>query len=289
MNNNPLVSIVIPSYKSMYFENSLRSAIGQTYNNIEILVFDNCPNDEIKDICGKYPQVNYLRNYDVGASNNVLKSIYENNGDYVKPLFDDDILHPFCVQRMVEKSVSLNSPLTFSSSAVIDRNNCKTLIRRPFDKDCMISGNSMHKIMTLNFTNFIGEFSTILLSKNKLKELNKNSLFEIDNVSFTRGLADVATYINISHNESIIYIDEELSYFRKDSSIESNSNPYTNTEFVYAITDWIYLMIKSCDLNVISKEEIRVKMDMVLNFLDGWSKYHPSVEATKVKFIEYME
>jgi glycosyltransferase involved in cell wall biosynthesis len=288
VNSNPLVSITIPSYKALHFEASLKSAVGQTYDNLEVIVFDNCPTQDIKVICNKYPQVKYIRNQEVGAANNVLKSVYENNGDYVKPLFDDDILHPFCVQRLVEKASAYNAPLVFSSSAVIDKNNHKKLLRRPFKNDCKINGHDMHKTMILNFSNFIGEFSTVIFSKKHLENIPRNSLFNYGGINFDKGLSDVISYINVVSKESVIYLDEELSYFRKDSSIESNSNPNTNPSFVYAITDWVLIMINSCELGVISKEEIRSKMTMVINFLEGWSKYHPSVEVEKSKFLEYM-
>jgi len=289
MNADPLVSIVIPSYKIMHFETSLRSAVGQTYNNLEIIVFDNCPTEHIKEICEKYPQVKYIRNNEMGAANNILKAVYENNGDYVKPLFDDDILHPFCVQKLVEKAVYTKAPIVFSSSSVIDKYNNKKIIRRPFFNDCKISGLDMHKTMALNFTNFIGEFSTVIFSKNQLINVGNNNLFRYGEICFDKGLSDVVSYINIASKEDVVYIDEELSYFRKDDSIESNSNPFTNPSFVYAITDWIYIMINSCELNIIKKEEILIKMDSVINFLDGWSRYHPSVLETKIKFIEYLD
>jgi glycosyltransferase involved in cell wall biosynthesis len=44
MKNNPLVSIIIPTYnRHKYLPNAIRSAINQTYKNIEIIVIDDCP------------------------------------------------------------------------------------------------------------------------------------------------------------------------------------------------------------------------------------------------------
>ena len=48
MNKNPKVSVVIPVYRGKdYFEEALDSVLGQTYQNIEIVVVnDGCNYDE---------------------------------------------------------------------------------------------------------------------------------------------------------------------------------------------------------------------------------------------------
>ncbi|MBV5323971.1 MAG: hypothetical protein J0626_01200, partial [Rhodospirillaceae bacterium] len=65
----------------------------------------------------------YQRN-PVTGPDNVLASLYSGRGQLIKPLFDDDILHPFCVERMV--AVMQADPrveLAFSASQVIDIDN----------------------------------------------------------------------------------------------------------------------------------------------------------------------
>src|SRR4051812_38017813 len=127
----PLVSIVIPSYKAAHFEQCVRSAIGQTYPNIEIMVSDNCPTEDIKAVCARYPQVIYQRN-PAKREKNVLSAFYSGKGDLIKPLFDDDILHPFCIERMVATmNMDPEVQLVFSASQVINIDNERTETRRP--------------------------------------------------------------------------------------------------------------------------------------------------------------
>ena len=48
------VSICIPAYKATHFKECLTSAIAQTYQTIEIIVSDDCPNDDIRCICEQF-------------------------------------------------------------------------------------------------------------------------------------------------------------------------------------------------------------------------------------------
>jgi cellulose synthase/poly-beta-1,6-N-acetylglucosamine synthase-like glycosyltransferase len=80
----PKVSIVIPSYKAEHFEQCLRSAIGQTYPNTEILVSDNCPLDAIRDICARFPGVIYQRNSVIREAN-VMSAFFTAKGERRHP------------------------------------------------------------------------------------------------------------------------------------------------------------------------------------------------------------
>ncbi|WPM85454.1 glycosyltransferase [Apirhabdus apintestini] len=53
MAGQALVSILIPAYKSFWFETALRSAIQQDYPHCEIIIGDDSPNDDIFHIIEK--------------------------------------------------------------------------------------------------------------------------------------------------------------------------------------------------------------------------------------------
>ena len=52
--NNPLISIVMPNYKSKYFFKSLHSVINQVYKNLEIIIIDGNSGKTTIDILKKY-------------------------------------------------------------------------------------------------------------------------------------------------------------------------------------------------------------------------------------------
>src|SRR5471030_3366682 len=105
----PLVSIVIPSYKASHFEACLKSAIGQTYPHIEIMVSDNCPTEAIKEICARYgSHVIYQRNPERGEQN-VLTSLFCAKGrseEHTSEL--QSLRHIVCRLLLEDKNASIS-------------------------------------------------------------------------------------------------------------------------------------------------------------------------------------
>ena len=104
MEHQPLVSIIMPNYNhSMYLEQSIQSALNQTYSNIEVIVNDNASSDNSIAVAKKYidrgviinknPQNIYNFNYDI-----LDDSV---NGKYFVLLCADDILKEDFVENAV--------------------------------------------------------------------------------------------------------------------------------------------------------------------------------------------
>jgi glycosyltransferase involved in cell wall biosynthesis len=285
----PKVSIVIPSYKPGHFEQCLKSAIGQTYPNIEILVSDNCPTEEIRDICARYPQVLYQRSSAL-KEQNVLACIYGGKGELIKPLFDDDILHPFCVERMVAvMAMDPSTQLVFSASQVINSLNERTETRRPYEVSGSMTGLAMHRSMALGMRNFIGEFSSIMFRRQQLWDIGWKDLFRFGSHDFSLGLADVAAYCNLVRNGNAFYIDEELSYFRHDNTnLQSNSNPRANPNFGYCFSDYIDLLVVSHEQSLISRAELEAQHAQVDAVSAQLGSVFPQMGISRQRYIDYL-
>lgn len=281
----PTVDIAIPAYKPIFFEQSLKSAIGQTYPNTKIYVSDDCPTNEIQLICAKYPQVEYFKNPNPGGLNNIVNSIERGKGQFIKPLFDDDILHPFCVERMVKFINPLEEVgLIFSASAHIDINNNKSHLRRPFTENKKIADIDLQKEMISSLRNYIGEFSTVLFRRRNFELFPGMDLFKFQDEFFLKGLSDVVAFWNLTTSNSAFYIDEELSYFRTGVEHQSNSNIKTNPNFKYAVTDWIDLAILVNALHPFSPEELKdCKMHIEI-LVNNWEKQIPEIHSKKDVF-----
>ena len=103
---NPKVSILIPCYNSEAFiANTLKSAIGQRYSNIEIIIVDDGSTDESVSIIENYlgPNVKLFRQLNKGACAARNLAFQQSNGDLIQYLDADDIL----TENKIEDQVDL--------------------------------------------------------------------------------------------------------------------------------------------------------------------------------------
>lgn len=92
---NPFISICIPAYKNVtYLATLLNSVAIQTYKNYEVIITDDSPGDEVKDLCQQYHSkftLKYLKNEPAkGSPANWNASIKMAAGEWVKIMHDDD-------------------------------------------------------------------------------------------------------------------------------------------------------------------------------------------------------
>jgi glycosyltransferase involved in cell wall biosynthesis len=105
--NSSLVSVIIPCYNaSKYVEKAVRSIMEQTYNNLEILVANDCSTDntlEILELLSKEDSrikiINNDQNLKIVKTLNKLISIA--NGKYIARMDADDISLPDRIEKQV--------------------------------------------------------------------------------------------------------------------------------------------------------------------------------------------
>ncbi|MGN0486970.1 MAG: glycosyltransferase family 2 protein [Acutalibacteraceae bacterium] len=114
MNNQPLVSIVIPVYNgSNYLAEAIDSALAQTYQNIEILVVDDGSTDggKTEEIARSYGEkIRYIKKENGGSSSALNEGIRNMRGDWFSWLSHDDLYYPDKVSCQIEALCALNLP-----------------------------------------------------------------------------------------------------------------------------------------------------------------------------------
>lgn len=103
----PLVTIAIPTYNraNAYLRQALESTMRQTYENIEIVVSDNCSSDNTEDFVKNIgdSRIRYFRQKEnIGANNNFNFCIDQANGDYFQLLQDDDMIDEDFIETCIK-------------------------------------------------------------------------------------------------------------------------------------------------------------------------------------------
>ena len=132
-NENLLVSITVITYNSSkYVLDTLESAKQQTYQNIELIISDDCSTDNTVDICKDWLEKNkgrFIRSeiitidHNTGIPANCNRAIKVCKGEWIKGIAGDDILLPNCVEDCV--TYILDKPyikFLFSKVNVITKN-----------------------------------------------------------------------------------------------------------------------------------------------------------------------
>jgi methyltransferase family protein/glycosyl transferase family 2 len=219
-----LVSVVIPAFKPEYLQAAIISATEQTCEDIEILVGDDSVDARLEPIVTEIddPRVTY-HHHGFGDAELNLRKLWERaTGEYIKPLFDDDLLLPASVESLVNALRSNpGSALAFHERVYVNSEN--DIVWTPpqlleagsmaaLDHQFMVD----HMLPTLS--NFIGEPSNTMVSR---------ELVDVTQVYTYRGrkldfLADVASYLNLSTDAPIILVGGYLSAFRQHAAQSSH-------------------------------------------------------------------
>ena len=171
--DGPLVSVVMPAFKSLFLEQALASLAAQTYRAIELIVCDDNPGTAVRDrvlafaASATFP-VRYHHNPErLRESRNAARGVSLARGQYVKFLYDDDVLHPDCIAAQaatlrahpqVALVTSRRRRIGPAGEVLPD-----TLHTAPlFTADVRIDGRALVRLLGAHPHNFIGEPSAVM-------------------------------------------------------------------------------------------------------------------------------
>jgi len=102
----PLVTIGIPTYNRAdgYLHDALSSALAQTYENVEIVVSDNCSTDATELMLKSHPdaRIKYFRQEkQIPANDNFNFCLHQADGSYFLLLHDDDMIDEDFVESCI--------------------------------------------------------------------------------------------------------------------------------------------------------------------------------------------
>src|SRR4051812_20461911 len=115
----PLVTVAIPTRdRARLLKRSLDSALGQTYENLQIIVSDNASKDSTAQVLCEYKDSRLVllkHEVDVGMTGNWNSCVEAARGKYFLLLSDDDFLESTAIEKLVK---AILSPATIAYALV---------------------------------------------------------------------------------------------------------------------------------------------------------------------------
>lgn len=166
MDNNKLVSIIIPAYNAQdCISRAITSVLNQTYKNIEIIIINDGSIDKTIYICKDYAKshknIKYISQDNKGVSSARNKGISLSTGYYICFLDSDDTYEPSFIETLIEQVELNNSDFSYC-------------LFNKIHKDQKLEASKSYQnshIVILDFLNFdYFDICCLLIKNNFLKE-----------------------------------------------------------------------------------------------------------------------
>lgn len=227
MNNNPLVSCVIPTFnRGEKVSNAIESVQIQTYKNLEILVIDDQSTDNtreiIKEIIKSDSRIKYLRNSEKGANNARNYGILSATGEFIALLDDDDVWLATKIEKQLSAIQKLNDEYGVVYCSFIRKKINRNSTRiHPSKFSGSKDGNILNKLLKRNF---IGTPTLFV----RAEVFKKSGLFNPEYTAFQ----DWELLIRIANHYKFCFLREPLvKVYESGDSITLNKKNRALTSF----------------------------------------------------------
>ncbi|NLM99365.1 MAG: glycosyltransferase family 2 protein [Campylobacteraceae bacterium] len=222
MNLQNKVSILIPVYnRENLIEETVQSALNQTYKNIEIIVVDNQSKDKTWEVLQKLASQDerikiFQNETNIGPVRNWKRCIDEASGEYGKILWSDDLIAPDFLEKTVPYLENKDVGFVFIGTEIfIDGTDKKT--SHYFIGETGIYESEKY----INGVLFDGGYPVSPgCALFRLKDLKKNLLVDIPNKvnsDFAMHAIgnDLLIFLLTAHQyKKFAFVNEKLSFFR---------------------------------------------------------------------------
>lgn len=247
LKHTPLVSVIIPAFNSMTssknIEQTLKSIVNQTYENIEVLVIDNFSSDSTPEVCKQYP----IRFFQVEGNRSKARNfgIEEMKGDYALFVDSDHILDAKVVEECVSQVTHAGAeciiiPVIFVNT-VESRLDCSQMRNLEFRVD-------------LGTQTLVLFYSRILLSGISFPEdveLGEDMIFSSEVLAKKPTVARIHSAIRHLEEGSVRnVILRSWSYGKKFGSTISEIGSRNSTWFILSISPFAIGRIRKIVVNV---------------------------------------
>jgi len=145
----PLISIIIPVYNGeKYLSQSIESCLNQTYNNIELIIVNDCSTDSTFLMANRYADkdarvriINNKENKKLPASLNVGHNVAK--GDFITWTSDDNILKSIFIEQLFQSIIKEHADVVYSNYDIIYNNGALKRIHHSGPTEHLLFGNKI--------------------------------------------------------------------------------------------------------------------------------------------------
>lgn len=217
MTEKPLVSVIINCYNGeKYLRETIDSVLAQTYENWELVFWDNQSTDSTRNIVESYknPKILYFyapKHTSLGEARNQAIEII--NGEYVSFLDSDDLLEPKFLEECISAMIESYAGFVYTRFIYFDDKNSWPAIS--YQKDGIVPTKRLIESYNIGM-------SAALFRSGFIKDLN----FRFDN-RFSL-IEDFDFFIRIAAISPVYYIQEPLMRYRCHSNNLSHSDRWVD-------------------------------------------------------------
>lgn len=275
------LSIIIPVYNGEKFlDKCISSILNQTYNNLEVILVDNCSSDKSLELCKYYESIDnrvfVYQEKKAGASFARNCGISHATGDYITFVDSDDFVVEDAYEILLGKMEKTKADLIIFSYNMVDSTGEKLIKYGPnlrkYDKKSVYSGLQTAKI-------YITSDDIEGYGWNKLYRYSyfKNCGFVFDENK--RSFEDMVTvFSSVLNCPRVVFCNKRLYFYRQ---IQSSLSHCAYNERMQDFNDSIRRIIEIALAKGLRKE-CNI-YESFLNVLENWRNYQ-NKEFKKIRW-----
>ncbi len=213
--SKPIVSIICICYNhELYVQSSLDSVLAQTYENVEIIIIDDCSTDNSVDAIKKWIKFNkkgiFIENTsNLGNVRSFNKGFEMSTGEYIVDFATDDILLPNFVLHHIlnfERSEYADAGVSYSNVQTVDENLRHKKYSFNTENENPPEGFIYNEVLRKYFINPVGYM------------MRRSTIERMGGYDETLAFEDLNYIILTSRFYPVIYLNEVLAQKRDLSS-----------------------------------------------------------------------
>lgn len=236
---HPMVSIIVITYNSSnYILDTLESTKAQTYQNIELILSDDCSTDDTVEICKSWLVENRERfvrtelitvEKNTGIPANCNRGVKVAQGEWIKFIAGDDILLENCIlDNLSFSKINKNIKILFSTIILFKKEEDKIIYlgtSPSLPQKKMFELTAKQQYNTLLRSNWNWVTPSLFIQKRILEDLN---FFDINYTLFE----DYPLWIKATKNGiKLDFLDLNTVLYRQSQSVMRNTDLWINKKY----------------------------------------------------------